>query len=149
MTAQVSDRLVNNHPRVKLRGLHLYGVVRGDIDANRGWGERYTFVKPPQPPTDVSRCSALWRGFTSTFQIDSGGELELVSYHYPRSSGKATTEPIHEKLVGDFWLVLKHSFFGPRTYVPFKDGRIVEDETAWVIEEPRNRRSGRGSKQRD
>lgn len=149
MTAQVPDRLMNKHPRVKLRGMHLYGVVRGDIRTNSGWGQRYEFTKPPTPTKDVPRCSALWRGYTATFRLDSEGELELVSYRYPRSLTKTETEPVNEKLSGDFWLVLKHNFFGPRTYVPFKDGKIVEDESEWVVEEPRSRRMSRGSEQRE
>src|SRR5262245_5369925 len=88
MTAQAPDRLMNKHPRVKLRGLYLYGVVRGDIRANSGWGQPYEFLKPPQPPKDVPRCSALWRGYTATFRLDSDGELELVSYRYPLSLRK-------------------------------------------------------------
>src|SRR5262245_29500787 len=115
MTAQAPDRLMNKHPRVKLRGLLLYGVVRGDIHANSGWGQRYEFLKVPQPPKDVPRCSALWRGYTATFRLDPDGEVELVSYRYPLSLTKAETEPVNEKLTGDFWLVLKQDFFGPRT----------------------------------
>lgn len=149
MTAQVPDRLMNKHPRVKLRGMQLYGVVRGDIHANSGWGQRYEFAKPPTPPTDVPRCSALWRGYTATFRLDSEGELELLSYRYPRTLAKVETDPVNEKLSGDFWLVLKHNFFGPRTYVPFKEGKIVEDESEWVVEEPRSRRMSRGSEQRE
>jgi hypothetical protein len=150
MTAQVPDRLLNKHPRVKLRGLHLYGVVRGDIrGANSDWWQLYDFAKPPTPPKEVPRCSALWRGYTATFRLDSEGELELLSYRYPRTMMRAVTEPVNEKLSGDFWLVLKHNFFGPRTFVPFKDGKIVEDEFEWVVEEPRSRRMSRGSEHRE
>jgi len=149
MTAQVPDRLMNKHPRVQLRGMQLYGVIRGNIRANSGWGQRYEFTRPPTPPKDVPRCSALWRGYTATFRLDSEGELSLVSYSYPRSKKKAEIESVNEKLSGDFWLVFKHSFFGPRTYVPFKDGRIVEDDTEWVTEEPRNQRLNPGSEHRE
>jgi hypothetical protein len=140
MTAQIADRLINKHPRVMLRGLQLYGVTRGDISANNGWGERYKFANPPRPPEGISPCSALWRGYIATFRLDQVGELELISYRYPFGSSKAKTQRVNEKLSGDFWLVFKHNFFGPRTYVPFKDGRIVEDESTWVIEKPRHGR---------
>jgi hypothetical protein len=140
MTAQAPDALINNHPRVKLRGLHLYRIIRGDTRANHGWGERYIFTKTPQPPKDVPRCSALWRGYIARFRLDEEGRLELVSYRYPLSLTKSTTESVGELLTGDFWLVLKHNFFGPRTYVPFKDGKLVEGESAWVVEDARSRR---------
>jgi hypothetical protein len=57
--------------------------------------------------------------------------LELLQYRYPLSLSKAQTQAVNETLTGDFWLVMKHNFFGPRTYVPFRDGRIVEDELEW------------------
>jgi len=147
MTAQVPDRLVNDHPRVKFRRLHLYGIIQGDVRSNHGWGERYRFAKPPDPPKDRRTCTALWRGYVATFRLDAHGELELVSYRYPLASSKSTTQAVHEKLSGDFWLVLKRNFFGPRTYVPFKDGKIIEDASTWFTESPRNRTTSRASEQ--
>src|SRR5262249_2372603 len=130
MTAHVPDHLINDHPRVNLLGLHPYGVICGNIDANYGWGERhYEFANPA--------CAALWRGYTATFRLDPGGELELISFQLPNSGTESQTELVNEKLSGDFWLVLKPHFSGPRTYVPFEAGKVVEDESAWVIHEPR------------
>lgn len=143
MTAQVPDTFENNHPRVNLGGLALRAIVCGDIKTNHGWGEFYQFAHKPTP-ADKPHSSALWRGYIAVFQLDSEGGLELVSYRYPPmiKRGKWKVERVHEKLVGDFWLVMKHGFFGPRTYVPFKDGKIIEDPAAWVIEQrPDERRS--------
>lgn len=133
LTAQIPDRLDNHHPRLTLAGLHLYGVIRGDIRARFGWGEPYRFATPPAPPGS-GRCSALWRGYVSTFRLDPDGRLELVAHAYLLSPGEWRTEPVGEWLGGDFWLVMKPAFFAPRTYVPFRDGRVVEDEAAWVAE---------------
>ena len=74
---------------------------------------------------------------------------KVASASSSRLKGPMLPEPVNEKLSGDFWLVFKHNFFGPRTYVPFKDGKIVEDESEWVIEESRSRRMNRGSEQRE
>ena len=131
MTIQAPDDLVNDHPRVNLDGLALYRVIQGDISANYGWGSPYPFSTPPSPP-NTERCSALWRGYVATFRLHEQGSLELVSYCY---QGGRTTQ-VHERLVGDFWLVMKRKFFGPRTYIPFQDGVIVEDQLAWVVEVP-------------
>ena len=135
MTAQASDILINEHPRIELGGLHLYGVIRNDIRSNHGWVDRYLLASPPNPPHDTVRCSALWRGYTATFRLDENGSLTLLSYRYRLSLSKAKTEMINERLNGDFWLVLKPAFFAPRTYVPFIDGKIVEDESKWVVED--------------
>jgi hypothetical protein len=133
VTVQMADRLVNDHPRVKLDGFHPYRVIRGDIHARHGWGEPYPFATPPAPP-DKSRCSALWRGYVATFRLHPDGSLELVGYEYMRSVGKWEPHPVGERLAGDFWLVLKRNFFGPRTYLPFRAGLVVEDGTEWVAE---------------
>ena len=142
MTAQIPDKLVNDHPRVKLDGLHLYGVGRGDVRTRYGWGDRYDFATPPAPPADVPRCSALWRGYVATFRLHPDGRLELVGYDYMLSSGRRRPHPVGEWLSGDFWLVLKPSFFGPRTYLPYLAGLVVEDESAWVREPKTNLHRG-------
>jgi hypothetical protein len=139
MTAQASDILINEHPRVALLGLHLYGIIRNDIRSNHGWGDRYVFTLPPNPPEDAIRCSALWRGYTATFRLDESGSLTLVSYRYPLSLSKAKTESVNESLNGNFWMVLKPAFSAPRVYVPFIDGKIVEDESKWVVEDREDR----------
>lgn len=127
MTAHIADVLLNGHPRVHLNGLHVYGVICGDVHANFGWGEeRYRFADPG--------CARLWEGRVATYRLHVDGRLELVSYRLPETG---VEQPVHEMLAGDFWLVLKPHFRGGRTYVPFKDGDIVEDEAAWVFHEPR------------
>ena len=138
MTAQAADNLINDHPAVDFGGLHLHGIIRGNIHSNNGWGEPYRFTNPADPPKDVPRCSALWRGYVATFRLATDGQLELLEYSYPLSLSKARKQAVKETLTGDFWLVMKHNFFGPRTYVPFRDGRIVEDQSEW-------RREDRGS----
>ncbi len=44
---------------------------------------------------------------------------------------------VNETLSGDFFMLMKPKFLGLRTYVPFRDGVIVEDVHEWVREEKR------------
>ena len=99
MTEQMSDVLLCDFDDVDLDGLRLYGVIRGDILSNHGWGEPYPFNRQPNPPKSPM-CSALWRGFVSTYVLKSDGRLYLVSYTYTFS--KQPEEVFEEQLEGDF-----------------------------------------------
>jgi hypothetical protein len=37
-------------------------------------------------------------------------------------------------LEGDFFTILKQSFFSPGLYVPFRDGVLVTNHTEWLCE---------------
>jgi hypothetical protein len=143
MTAQKPDRLLNEHTKVKLDELYLFGVIRGDIRANHGWGERYIFATEPTPPTDAATISFLWRKYIATFRLTPTGELELVKYDYPLANRGYRTQEVHEMATGHFWLVMKQTFFGPRTYIPFIEGKIVEDLSSWISEPDEGRPFGR------
>jgi hypothetical protein len=135
MTAQAPDALINEHPRVRLHGLHLYGVVRGDITTNHGWGDSYVFATQPAPDELPVRATHLMKGYTARFRLGFDGGIVLEDYQYPSPSFRRWQHhAVGERLTGDFWLVLKPAFLGQRVYVPFRDGRIVEARTAWVIE---------------
>lgn len=148
MTAQFPDKLVNKHPRVKLAGRRLYGVIRGDPRTSRnGWGDGPAFVTPPARPDAAIRCSALWRGYVATFVLEPDGRLRLSTFEYMLSIHEWQKQEVDELIDGDFWVVMKPAFFGPRTYIPFRDGVVVEDQEAWFTEEPfgvrmRRRREG-------
>lgn len=153
MTAQIPDMLINEHPSIDINGLSLFGVIRGDTSSNHGWGEPYQFENQPHPPEGQRRSTALHRGYISSFRLTAAGTLLLVEFRYPesgiRNGMKGQSESINEQLTGDFWLVLQPTFFGPRTYVPFENGRIVEDKSLWhrerkersIIDELRNPRT--------
>jgi hypothetical protein len=102
MTVQIADRLFNDHPRVQLDGFQLYGIIKGDIRTNHGWGEKYSFGTPPAPPADAPVCSALWRKYVGSFRLHSDGRLELISYDYMASRGKWQQHSVGEWLSGDF-----------------------------------------------
>lgn len=130
----MSDVLSCDFDDVDLDGLRVYGVIRGDIFSNYGWGDPYPFQRKPTPPQNAM-CSALWRGFVSTYELRPDGGLYLVSYTYPFS--KQPEEHFEEQLEGDFWLVMKPHFEAERVYIPFIRSTIVSDEGQWVHEPPR------------
>lgn len=139
MTAQLPDHLESLHRGCDLTGLHLHGVCCGDPTTNHGWGEPYVFARPPRPPAEAGRCSALWRGYVASFRLYPDGRLALVRYTYPAFDEDGAPDPfeaLHEELTGDFWLVMKEQFHGPRTYVPFVRGRVVTDRRRWLHEPP-------------
>jgi hypothetical protein len=132
VTTQTPDRLIVEHPALHLEGFRCYGVIRGDIRANDGWGEPHAPIVAPARGGE--RISANWRGFVTSYRITAAGALEIVSYHYP--NGPRADDAVGEVLTGDFWLVLKQDAYGPRTYVPFRDGRVAADPRDWLVEEP-------------
>jgi hypothetical protein len=135
VTAQAPDVLVNDHPRVRLDGLRLYWVARGDRSLNYGWGIKYEFLSQADPGVSTVRATHLHRGYVAEFRLGPDGELVLEEYRYPTPSFRDwRRQAVGERLTGDFWLVMKPDFLGQRVYIPFLAGRIVEDKKAWVIE---------------
>jgi hypothetical protein len=137
MTAQEPERLLNELPGFDVRGLELFGVVRGDIETNHGWGDRIIFQTRPRDPEPRYTCSSLWRGNIATYRLGPNGRLTLISYEYPYHYDLPESDRIdevQEQLTGDYWLVFKERFFGPRVYVPARDGRVVTDRNEWRFE---------------
>lgn len=133
MTAQAPDHLLNRVANVDFGELALYGVIRGDVTANHGWGERYVFETEPSLPYKNKMCPALWRGYIAEFTIAIDGAITLDAYLFPFAPNKPR-QRVHERLFGDFWLVMKSTFEGNRVYVPFRAGVVNENEDEWVIE---------------
>ena len=137
MTAQFAEKLVNLHPRVSTDNLRLYGVIRGEPRTSRsGWGDGPAFAAKPAPPKASVTCTALRRGYVANFVLQPDGRLNLALFEYMLSIHEWQKQEIGELLIGDFWMVLKPHFAGDRTYVPFYDGIVIEDQEKWIIEEP-------------
>jgi hypothetical protein len=137
MTAQMPDEVVNLDPRLNLGDLRLYAVVQGDITADHGWGTFYPFQRKPTLIDERFWCSALWRGYVAHYRIDAEARVTLVRFGYPFRHDlpeDERAEDIGEELIGDYWLVFKDRFFGPRTYVPARDGRVVPERDQWSFE---------------
>jgi hypothetical protein len=139
MTAQRAENLLNEHPRLRLDGLKLYAIIRGDPRDNYGWGEKFEFPVPPSPPANRAVCSAWWRGYVATFRLNADGTLDHVRYEYSVSIDNWVSQEVNARLTGDFWLRMAPTFFGPKTFIPFRGGRIVEDRDEWYDEPERGK----------
>lgn len=128
MTAQCSENLILNNSEVNFNGLSLFDVF---VSVNEA-GERqpYPFIAKGDD-AKMTYCTALWRGYVSTYELDAEGGLTLVELSYPFTPD-ATPQTVHERLEGDFWLDLREGFFGPGVQVPFKAGRVVSDRQQWL-----------------
>ncbi|MBT3015947.1 MAG: hypothetical protein KME63_09410 [Candidatus Thiodiazotropha sp. (ex Clathrolucina costata)] len=132
MTNQRSDDLINEHSEIEFGELRVYGVAIGDITQNHGWGDKYEFISAPNPTKGVM-CSALWRGYVSHYKLTSSGDLILEYFEYPLDKNKKP-DVVNEKLKGNFWLIMKETFRGERTYVPFRSGKVVSAKAEWINE---------------
>lgn len=132
MTAQIPDKIEIKCINLELGNLLPYAIVTGDINKNYGWGDKYKFKSKANPESDIHN-NALHRGYISKYEINEAGELILLSYEYPFQN-ENKYEKVNEKIEGDFYLVLKESFFERRTYIPFVNGVIIKDKTKWRVE---------------
>ena len=152
MTTQAPDELINEHPGIDLSGLSLYGIIRGNPTDNHGWGDKFSYPTEPSPPVGMTPCSMMWRGYIATHRLAADGTFHIVRFrflteiqvdHDNDDDGEVVvqyeTQSVNEQIDGDFWLVLKPRFSAPRTYLPFRDGIVVEDRCDWVVEEPKHR----------
>ena len=134
MTNQRSDKLVNECSSVALGDLKPYAVAAGDIRTNHGWGNRYAFKTAASPSQNADRVTSLWRGYVSVYRLCSEGRLVLEKFEYPFEKNRKP-DVVNELLEGDFFLVMKSQFRGPRTYIPFKMGVVISDKDKWVVEQ--------------
>jgi hypothetical protein len=132
MTSQTSEDLRIDHPDFDPGDWALFGIIRGEpAKENYGWGSREDVYQadPGQPPTTMT---ANWKGYTEEWRITEEGRLVLVAFDYDDRAWKR--REVNETITGDFYLVLKSDFEGPRIYVPFRDGVIVLDRARWLHE---------------
>lgn len=132
MTAQIPDELENESPLVDFGDLVPVSVVRGDISMG---GERYEFGVRPEIPEDAEFWTSNWSGYTSRYRLHEDGSLELESYVFQMPEDRIATQPVGERLSGDFWMMMRsdHELFAATTYVPFVEGRIVVDRERWRV----------------
>lgn len=145
MTAQAPERFDSQHGdfvqqppanhAFTIRGVpgtwYLHGVIRGvpAID-NHGWGTGKAYKADPGKPRAFD--SANWKGYAELFQLTAAGRLVLLGFKYDYEPERQHL--VNETLEGDFFMVLKQSFFAPRLYVPFRDAVLVTDRAAWLCE---------------
>jgi hypothetical protein len=134
MTAQVPDKLINEHPRVDFGDLQLYGIIAGDIRPSCDWPKPFRLPTPPSPPANAATSSAWWRGYIATFRLNPDGTLDHLCYEYSLSSKEWVPQSVNDRLTGDFWLDMRPHFDDKRTYVLFRDGHVVEDRDQWYTQ---------------
>jgi hypothetical protein len=130
MTTQIPDRLVNRFSAIELGELELYGVLQGELFPYDGSGVRYAWKNKPVIPE--KRSASLIRGYVSTIVLHEDARLELTRFDYPFSEPRTSTD-ISEFLEGNGWLRMSPHDAWPRVSIPFRDGRIVGDESQWVL----------------
>lgn len=130
MTVQRPEGFICRHKDVKLEGYFLGFVTTGNPVIQGGYCV-YEFSTLPKPVKIVS--SALWRGYVSHYLLDEHGHLYLQGFEYPGQRVEFC-DIAHEKLTGDFYLAFSKGIYIDRTYVPFKDGVVVTDESLWIKE---------------
>ena len=164
MTAQAADKLLNNHPRVDFGDLRLYGLIRSSPTESNRWsgvlGEVFDYPRLPRDQKD-GYSTACYRGYVASHRLNPDGTLTLVGYEYThlepttidgKESVSIQTEEdaVNESVTGDFWMILRPHFYSdPSTFVPFRDGHIIEDRSQWIVSphpEPRQNNAVNGSR---
>lgn len=92
----------------------------------RGWCKAYK----AEPASIGPASSANWKGYVEQFRLTTEGRLILLGFTYDRDPERE--HRVDELLEGDFFMMLKQSFFSPGLYVPFRDGVLVTNHTEWL-----------------
>lgn len=136
MTDQIPHGLTVEHPGLEIGDWRLYAVIRGDpAKENHGWGNGDNVereIADPGKPKLEDAVSANWAGYMTDYRLRADGRLVLDRYRY---FGERRTKEIARAVSGEFWMVLKSAFEGPRMYIPFYDGVIELNRAAWEHEE--------------
>lgn len=138
MTAQSPEQLKNKHPDFEMGDWRVYSIIRGTPTLeNHGWGDRdeqgrLVPVYRADPGDPSTQYTSNWKGYTRVLRLGPDGRLTLLRFKY--DDPKLKPRVVNEVLEGDFYIVLKTEFFGPRLYVPFRDGVLVMDRDAWLHE---------------
>jgi hypothetical protein len=128
MTTQLAEVLVVDPGAIELPQMKLFGVIVGNIDDLESWsGYKFTATGDP---SKMTMCTALWRGYVSTYRLKVDGTLVLERLEYPYTDG-ATPDEVQEPLRGDFWLDLREWFMGNGVKVPFVNGKVQVNQSLW------------------
>jgi len=132
MTAQIANHLINECPDVDFSHLHLYALLIGDVRAEESTIS-YSFTQQPDE-SKINVLSACWSGYTSTYKLTKNKELALIGFKYPAFTPE-NIEPdkTYELLTGDFWLMMRPNFFEDSIYIPFKNGKLITDQSEWCF----------------
>lgn len=128
MTQQFPEKLEIEPGAPVVPAMRLFGVIAGNVDNPKTW-TRYPY-KSQGAPSKTTPCTALWRGWVSTFLLKADRQLVLKQLSYPLSQ-ETLPDFADEILEGNFWLDFRESFFGNGIRVPFNQGRMIVDSACW------------------
>ena len=130
MTVQFSQGFSNQCPLVSLKGYSLYYIWQGHPSEE---GEKHFYQLKSKPdPEKVEVMSACWDGYTGSYQLSAEGKLILTKFYYFLPDGLGESDALLEELQGDFYLEFRTHFEGDQLYVPFVDGKVIDDQEQWV-----------------
>lgn len=139
MTSQSSEKLENEHPSFDMGVWSVFATIRGEpAKENHGWGSRLPSgermkVYASEPGEAEVVTTGNWSGFHEVYRLAADGSLTLVRFEY--DARDVPPRVVDERLTGDFYLVMKAAFEGPRLYVPFRAGLLVTERDAWLHED--------------
>ena len=122
--------------------LELYGLTREQPFAGMAWNEClqwFEYAIPPNNPQTI-HASCLTRDYIGHHLLNADGTLTLVNYEYPNWTDDTPSilEKVNLAVTGNFWLIMREfSFSTQSTYIPFRDGVIVESCEDWFVDDYR------------
>ena len=110
-----------------------------DSDVDLNWLRPYFVSKssyPVQPelPENPRFCTGNWNGYIANLRLHADYRLELEQFEFPYFDDMAP-QVCNAFFSGDFSVTFRPFFGGPRTEIPFRDGRIVQDREEWEIDD--------------
>jgi hypothetical protein len=134
VTAQTPEILEIDYAQFQLGDWRMYGAIRGEpTEENHGWGQRaangYVKVYRADPGAAKAQISCNWKGYKEVYRLHGHRRLTLLRFDY--DFGQRPPYVVNESIEGEFYLVFKMDFFGPRLYVPFRDGSLLLDHEEW------------------
>ncbi len=138
MTAQASEKLINNCPGLNVDGFHLFSLH--EDDSGRPSDKRVKLPPCILDPNDRVSSTGCYRGFIATIEISCEAKLILRTYEWYRmklDDPESKVQIIDETLSGNFWLKMKPSFFHSKSlYIPVNNGHVEIDSGKWLRELP-------------
>ncbi len=131
MTAQIPDVFVNERDFAGLEDYHLYFIAVGDVRTRDGWRHYEPRSQPDEVSAQAVITSLNWKGWVGHYRLRADGRFVLEQYSYSRDLEPTVVNEVFE---GDFYLGMRRDFYAPTLFVPFVDGRMVEDQSRWLLD---------------
>jgi len=132
MTAQFSQRFINNHKVFSIEGYNLYCISISKPKEYENW-VGYP-IKSEADPNKLNVFTACWAGYIGVYELNESGKLTLTQFEYPSFEDKIEPDSVYEVLQGNFWLEFRTGFFGDKLFIPFISGELVIDSNKWLTD---------------